>query len=129
LDEIGQLEWKLRKAEIDLSKSKDLVKDLEDNLKTSTQLDFDNSYQFDRSKIIPLSQLICRYLDEKPAGIDRDRIYNCVKARYDDLRKGWDDNPEFYECDIAMLLSICRSSSWFTDKQHENIREWIRKIA
>jgi hypothetical protein len=127
MDEIGQLEWKVRTLEVELSKSRENVKDLEAGLAASPSLDSNASYKFDRTEVIALSQLICKYIDEKPAEIDRERIYNVVKARYDDLRREWDDNPEFYECDVAMLLSICRSSSWFTDKQHENIREWARK--
>lgn len=127
MDEIGHLEWKVRTLEVELSKSRESVKELEASLTASPSLETDISYKFDRTEVVALSQLICKYLDEKPAEIDRERIYNVVKARYDDLRRDWDDNPEFYECDVAMLLSICRASSWFTDKQHENIREWARK--
>jgi hypothetical protein len=86
---------------------------------------FDASYGYDRNRVVELSQLICRYLESKPLKIDANRIFNCVKLIYDNLVQGWDDNPKYYSMDVLRLLSICKSSLWFTPNQHNRIKEWL----
>ena len=86
---------------------------------------FDGSYNYDRDDIIKLSQLISRYLEDKPDEIDSNKIFNCVKNRYDDLTREYSDNPEHYELDMRMLLTTCAASTWFTDSQYNNICSWI----
>lgn len=86
---------------------------------------FTGNYHFGRDKIVQLSQLIARYLTNKPANIDADRIYNCVESCYRDLRQGWNDNPAHYNLDVRMLLSTCMASSWFSDNQLNRIQTWM----
>ena len=57
--------------------------------------------------------------------IDRDRIYNCVRACfYAAHRHGWQNNPDYYGHDLSMLLATCLASEWFTSKQWNNIKQW-----
>ena len=58
------------------------------------RVEYDPNYRYDRFRVVELSQLISRYLVAKPAEIDSNRIYNCVKNVKDDLQRGWADNPE-----------------------------------
>ena len=41
-----------------------------------------------------LSQLISRYLENKPSNIDGNKIYDYVRSCYNDLETGYSDNPE-----------------------------------
>ena len=84
----------------------------------------DTLYQYDRSRVLPLTQLICRYLENIPNNVDRNRIYNCVKRCYDDLEQNYTDNPEHYRTDVRMLLNVCRAANWFSPKQFANINRW-----
>lgn len=86
---------------------------------------FTGNYHFSRDKVVQLSQLIARYLTNKPDNIDADRIYNCVEACYRDLRQGWNDNPPHYYVDVRMLLATCISSTWFSDGQINRIQTWM----
>ena len=67
-------------------------------------------------------------LIDKPAEIDSNRIYNCLKSCYTDLERGYGDNPEHYFMDMRMLLSTCLAPTWFTDRQRGNIIDWYSKM-
>lgn len=85
---------------------------------------FDGTYNFRRENVVQLSQLISRHLENKPYEINQNRIYNCVRACYTDLEKGYSDNPEFYYHDMRMLLATCLASNWFSDNQLSSIKDW-----
>lgn len=85
---------------------------------------FYGSYYYKRENVVELSQLISRYLEGKPAEIDRNKIYNCVRSCYNDLVKGYSDNPEHYFLDMRMLLATCLASTWFSDNQLKSLRNW-----
>ncbi len=85
---------------------------------------FHGSYNFDRHDVVKLSQLISRYLGNKPGRIDANRIYNCVRTCYIALEKGYSDNPENYYMDVRMLLATCLASNWFSKKQKNSMRQW-----
>jgi hypothetical protein len=84
-------------------------------------------YNFNRTNVVQLSQFISRYLENKPAEVDANKIFNCVRSCYMDMEKDFDDNPEHYEVDMRMLLAICNASTWFTVKQGNSIWNWIYK--
>ena len=86
---------------------------------------FTGNYNFGREQVVQLSQLIARYLTNKPSNINSDRIYNCVESCYRDLRQGWNDNPSHYYVDVRMLLSTCMASTWFSDNQTSRIQAWM----
>jgi len=89
---------------------------------------FDDNYNFGRKNVVALSQLISRYLEDKPNFIDSNRIFMCVRNCYRDLEKGYTDNPEYYDEDMKMLLSICHATDgWFTNKQINNFWQWLHK--
>jgi hypothetical protein len=94
-----------------------------------TTPNFDKNYAFDRSRVVELTQLICKYLENPPAGpIDTNRIYNFVKNCYDDLQRGWIDNPAHYDVDVRMLLNVALATNgWFSDKQLQNLRRWCNE--
>jgi hypothetical protein len=86
---------------------------------------FDRSYQYDRHCVVALAQLICKYLEHSPEEIDANRIFNCVKNCYQDLLRGYSDNPVYYYVDVRMLLSVClASSTWFTNRQIDLMNSW-----
>ena len=112
------------RQELELLKQENalLRKELED--RPNLPILFEGEYYFRRENVVQLSQLISRYLEEKPADIDANRIYNCVRSCYMDMDKQYSDNPEFYRIDMKMLLATCQASTWFSDKQNNNIRDW-----
>eukprot|EP00986_Skeletonema_menzelii_P013426 scaffold7790_cov80-Skeletonema_menzelii.AAC.2 len=85
---------------------------------------FTGHYNFDRGNVVKLSQLISRYLENKPGRIDSNRIYNCVRTCYTALEKGYSDNPEHYYMDVRMLLATCLASTWFSKNQMNSLRQW-----
>ncbi len=85
---------------------------------------FYGSYCYTRENVVQLSQLISRYLENKPREIDRNQIYDCVRNCYNDLERGWEDNPEHYFMDMRMLLATCLASTWFSDNQRKSLRNW-----
>ncbi len=85
---------------------------------------FTGHYNFHRGNVVQLSQLISRYLENKPGNIDSNKIYNCVRSCYTDLEKGYSDNPEHYYKDVRMLLATCLASNWFSNNQHSGIKQW-----
>ena len=95
------------------------------SLQRATELEFDRSYSYNRHKVVRLSQLIARYLEDKPHEINANRIYNNVKNCYDDLQKSWADNPKHYHIDMRMLLTTCAASTWFSPNQSANIGGWL----
>jgi hypothetical protein len=80
---------------------------------------------FGRENVVKLSQLIARYLENKPGEIDASRIYSSVQSCYRDFQRGFSDNPEHYYLDVRMLLSTCAASTWFTTNQLSRIRIWL----
>jgi hypothetical protein len=88
---------------------------------------FDSSYSYNRHNVVQLSQLIARNLENKPAQVDANRIFDCVRSCYIDLQQGWNDNPEHYFIDMRMLLATCGASNWFTNRQSHNIQKWLRE--
>lgn len=84
----------------------------------------DPDYRYFRTSVVELTQLICRNLERLPPSIDRNRIYNCVKHCYDDMRSSWSDNPPHFNVDMRMLLNVCRASTWFSAKQLWNMNQW-----
>jgi hypothetical protein len=84
----------------------------------------DPNYDYDRTKVVELTQLICRNLENPPESIDRKRIYSCVKKCIDDVKAGWADNPENLKIHVRMLLNVCRASTWFTERQQTQIEQW-----
>jgi len=85
---------------------------------------FTGTYNFTRYDVVQLSQLISRYLENKPKEIDSNQIYNCVQSCYRDLDSNYRDNPQHYHLDMKMLLVTCEASTWFTVRQRENMRGW-----
>jgi Zinc finger, C3HC4 type (RING finger) len=102
--------------------------DLNGKLTQGVTYSVDQSYRYDRFRIVELTQLICHYLESKPSHINSGRIYNCVRSCYDDYIRGYNDNPEHMFLDLRMLLAVCLASTWFSDKQRANMREWISKF-
>ena len=87
---------------------------------------FQGEYRYRRENVVQLSQLISRYLENKPKEIDGNKIYNCVRQCYLDLERDDSDNPLHYNDDMRMLLSTCYATAgWFSDKQRNNIDEWM----
>ena len=95
----------------------------------SLTVSFDASYRYDRFRVIELAQLICRNLLSLPPGIDRNRIFNCVKKCFDAYASNWDDNPEYLDTDVRMLLNVCRASTWFTDHQIDCFTSWCQSMG
>jgi hypothetical protein len=88
---------------------------------------FDFTYRYNRRKVVELSQFICRHLHVKPSHVDSHRIFDCVRVIYDDLVRCHNVRPVHHFCNVHMLLSICKASTWFTYNQHQRIVEWIEK--
>eukprot|EP00592_Proboscia_alata_P011750 CAMPEP_0194392666 /NCGR_PEP_ID=MMETSP0174-20130528/122865_1 /TAXON_ID=216777 /ORGANISM="Proboscia alata, Strain PI-D3" /LENGTH=178 /DNA_ID=CAMNT_0039188257 /DNA_START=404 /DNA_END=940 /DNA_ORIENTATION=+ len=90
---------------------------------------FSGDYYFKRETVVKLSQLLSRYLENKPEAIDSSRIYNCVRKCFLDLQKDYSDNPAHYYVDMRMLLATCKATSgWWTDKQQSNISSWMSEM-
>jgi hypothetical protein len=92
--------------------------------KAEVLAEHDPDYRYFRSRVVELTQLICRNLERVPPSIDRNRIYNCVKHCYDDMQSSWNDNPPHFYVDMRMLLNVCRASIWFSQKQLMNFNQW-----
>lgn len=106
---------------------KDLPTMVEQLLSCTPQLD--PSYGYGRFQVVKLSQLICANLENKPANIDSNRIFNCVRNCIKDYERGWSDNPEHFGVDMRMLIHICLASTWFTDRQRTHLRECAREMS
>ena len=106
-------------------KARGLRKLLAVELRARNAVVFDEGYSYGRKDAVALTQLICKYLEHKPAEIDSNRIFNCVRNIYNDLIKGWSDNPDHYYMDVRMLVNVCYASTWFTDNQRSNFNQWL----
>ena len=84
----------------------------------------DPNYEYDRTRVVELTQLICRNLESPPDSIDRNRIFTCVKKCSDDVKANWADNPENLKKHVRMLLNVCKASTWFTERQEAQIEQW-----
>ncbi|KAK1733175.1 hypothetical protein QTG54_016152 [Skeletonema marinoi] len=116
----------LRYAEEKIDDLKEDKKDLKQSLRDRPDLPGIKigNYDFRRENVVELSQLISRYLEDKPCKIDSNKIYNCVRACFTDLEKGYGDNPAHYYMDMRMLLATCLACNWFTDNQLRSIKQW-----
>lgn len=125
-DEIERLKVAMKesKKELLVEAATNLIQNLKKEFDFLEKIDHSN-YSFNRHNVVKLTQLISRYLEEKPNEINSNRIYNCVQSCYRDLENGYSDNPNHYHLDVNMLLTTCAASNWFSEKQHENIRGWI----
>mmetsp|Transcript_46460 Transcript_46460/g.97634 ORF Transcript_46460/g.97634 Transcript_46460/m.97634 type:complete len:243 (+) Transcript_46460:191-919(+) len=88
---------------------------------------FVGEYNYQRENVVQLSQLISRYLEDKPAEIDGNKIFDCIRNIVMDLKRDYDDNPQFYRMDVKMLLATCQASTWFSDRQRVNITTWYEE--
>ena len=86
------------------------------------------NYNYDRFDVVKLSQLISSRLENKPYYVNSNRIFNCVQACFRDWSTGYTDNPEHYFLDMRMLLSTCLASSWFSDNQCSQMKEWLSRF-
>lgn len=85
---------------------------------------FDGDYQqFRPDNVDELSKLVANNLYECPIEVDRNRIYNIIRARYNDLKRPTSE-PDEYWIDMRMLLATCLASDWFSDRQHDNMSDW-----
>jgi Zinc finger, C3HC4 type (RING finger) len=134
LEEIAELQEELQAKSEEILQLKSEVfhktseiENLRCALNRASALSFDTNYKYDRSRVVELTQLICKYLENKPEAIDRNRIYNCVKCCYDDLKAGYNDNPDHYYIDVRTLLNVCLGSTWFSSNQRQNVESWSRE--
>jgi hypothetical protein len=79
-------------------------------------------YAYDRFSVVQLTKLICQNLENKPAKINPNKIFECVTNIGSDLRKDHPDNPEHFYIDVRMLMGVCLASTWFTERQLGRIR-------
>jgi Zinc finger, C3HC4 type (RING finger) len=87
--------------------------------------EFESFYECDRTKIVPLTKLICRHLIDPPDSIDRNKIFQSIEKLIHDAKQNWDDNPRNFKVHVRMLISVCLASAWFIDPQKELIeRMW-----
>ena len=86
---------------------------------------FTGAYNFNRQCIGRLSQLISRYLTNKPQQVDPNKIFNCIQARYRDLINPYSDLPPNYYINMRMLLTTCAASTWFSFNQNDRIKSWL----
>ncbi|GKY92168.1 hypothetical protein MPSEU_000188100 [Mayamaea pseudoterrestris] len=86
-----------------------------------------STYNYGRDSVVALSQIISRFIDNKPDTIDRNKIYGCVRALNDALEKNRGDNPVGFETNMRMLLVTCLASNWFTNNQCYRFEQWMTK--
>jgi len=90
------------------------------------KLFFEGVYNYKRENVVQLSQLISRYLENKPVNIESHRIYQCVANCYSALKSDRRDNPAHYYDDMRMLLTTCAASAtWFSVRQMGNMNAWL----
>ena len=84
-------------------------------------------YDYSRGSAVQMSQLISRFLENKPPTIDAARVFDRVRFCYSDAR--WKSaNPVIYKLDVGMLLATCAASTWFTDSQSKDIEKWLAEL-
>lgn len=102
------------------------VSALQDRIASMGPVFYTNNYHYDEDNASDLSRIISRCLFNKPAEIDSNRIFNCIKRCYDgalhhdsfDVRLG-----------VKLLLVTSYRSNWFTSNQDNRIIEWCRGIT
>uniref|UniRef100_A0A7S3ZAA5 RING-type domain-containing protein n=1 Tax=Lotharella globosa TaxID=91324 RepID=A0A7S3ZAA5_9EUKA len=124
--QVQALEYLVMQLHRDLEEKTDECKQLREEHK---RVRFDRSYRYGRDSVVELSQLISKYLMDKPSVIDRNKIFNCLKLCYDDYKRGWGDNPSFYSVDLQMALATAAASTWFSNKQLGNISRWLDDVT
>ena len=95
-----------------------------DELRNMVEIPNTNSnggFNYDRTSVVKLTQLICQNLENKPSSINANKIFECVRNIYMDLKRGYNDNPEHYYMDVRMLFGVCLASTWFTPNQLRNL--------
>jgi hypothetical protein len=85
---------------------------------------FDATYSYGKERIVELAQVIMRDLENCPEDINKNKMFQCVSTINRDWEKKWADNPKHMVLDFAMLLSVCRASTWFSKKQKAQILKW-----
>jgi hypothetical protein len=80
-------------------------------------------YAYNCKNVVQLTKLICQNLENKPAKINSNKIFECVKNIGSDLRQEYSDEPEYFFIDTRMLMGVCLASAWFTENQLARIRE------
>jgi len=90
---------------------------------------FDATYSYGRERIVELAQVIMRDLENCPKDINTSKIFQCVSTINGDWEKKWADNPKHMDLDFAMLLSVCRASTWFSKKQNAQILKWHETLC
>lgn len=88
---------------------------------------FDRAYKYDRNSVVRLAQLVSRDLEDRPAEISPNRVFSCIASCFDDLKRGWTDNPQNYAIDVRMLLSVASASTWFNEQQQQLLENWSRE--
>jgi hypothetical protein len=87
----------------------------------SFKVKVDPTYRYTIHNSKELSKLIFQELQSPPAGIDRNRIYQCIiNIARSCNQYSWDDEIVH---NLKMLLAIANASSWFTDNQSCLIRQ------
>lgn len=84
---------------------------------------WDENYNYDRFRVVELTNLIQSNLNNKPKALDSNRVYNCVKLCYDDYDE-WSDNPDLFNDNFRKLVLTCLESSWFSARQRSNLSKW-----
>ena len=123
------LQDKVRQLEEEIEALKMQLEENQDGADVESLGLFDEYYEYSRDDIVKLSQLISLRLENKPDYIDRNKIFNCLHERFKDWQRGYDDNPEYYENDMKMLIATCYASNWFSNKQHERIGYMLDEIV
>lgn len=82
------------------------------------------SYGYSPSSISHLSNVISKYLLNKPYYVDRNRIFNAIKRCHD-----YYHSYASYTQDVHMLLATAFASNWFTDNQRSNFNCWLTNLA
>lgn len=127
-EENRQLAQKITELEERLAQRDHALRTLRKDGRLELPVLFTGQYHYRRENVVELSQLISRYLENKPNDIDSNRIYNCVKSCYTDLKANYNDNPKYYYEDMRMLLTTCHATAgWFSDKQMDNIQGWLKE--
>mmetsp|Transcript_22337 Transcript_22337/g.45595 ORF Transcript_22337/g.45595 Transcript_22337/m.45595 type:complete len:125 (+) Transcript_22337:601-975(+) len=81
-------------------------------------------YAYDRNSVVQLTKLVCQDLENKPASINSNKIFECVRNIFVDLKKKYSDNPPHLYTDVRMLFGVCLAScTWFTDNQLSRLQE------
>lgn len=80
-------------------------------------------YAYNCTNVVQLTKLICQNLENRPAKINSNKIFECVKKIGSDLRQEYSNEPEHFFIDSRMLMGVCLASTWFTENQLTRIRE------